>query len=509
MERSAYRTEEAIDSSLCAVCGDLARVMCPCLQRHFCTLDCQNADWSKGGHHLVCKFDKEPHMWKAATQPEVQLSPNVKISNEAPQASNWRVLGICELLNISAGAAFLTDESKRRDFEGEVRYSPVSGASRSSSNRVINAHYQDPAYIAQEDTHMSVSPSRSIVERKRSHPDELQIYRRSTHPFADTQRSIRQETSLPNYRTTVRNEHEHDHSRYNGYLQPTPDFIKPNHAPTRRTEIEAKYVDEANNHHEVDSHLEQRPEPKRQYASARIGPQMPIFVSQNKPGLVRMNLASNNFGFRGQNHYKHARHLSSDVASNHKPVTEPTSKVRACTWEGCNRTFTRSDHFTRHLNTHTGHRPFTCAWDGCGKSFGQANNLTRHLKTHKKEKLYSCSWEGCAKTFSEANNLANHFRQHSDAGPHMCSWDDCTKTFADPGYMAAHERKHSRTEVFRCTDESCERSFSTRNYLKSHLRTHTIEKPFACTRCFKRFNQSSILSRHVRTHELEQATHSS
>ncbi|TLS27676.1 hypothetical protein PpBr36_05021, partial [Pyricularia pennisetigena] len=49
----------------------------------------------------------------------------------------------------------------------------------------------------------------------------------------------------------------------------------------------------------------------------------------------------------------------------------------------CARSYSRADHLTRHIRSHTQHKPYTC--QHCGKSFGRIDLLRRHVAAHNPE----------------------------------------------------------------------------------------------------------------------------
>lgn len=61
-----------------------------------------------------------------------------------------------------------------------------------------------------------------------------------------------------------------------------------------------------------------------------------------------------------------------------------------CDEPGCNKSFKRTDHLTRHKRNHVSKNLFTCTWSGCSKSFVRrdvwSKHMQRHVARHEKQK---------------------------------------------------------------------------------------------------------------------------
>ncbi|KAJ2120098.1 zinc-finger protein [Coemansia sp. RSA 1822] len=137
----------------------------------------------------------------------------------------------------------------------------------------------------------------------------------------------------------------------------------------------------------------------------------------------------------------------------------------------CAKRFSEAHIMQQHLRVHTGEKPFKCVQDGCGKEFAVSSALTIHRRTHTGERPYECRFGGCDRRFAESSNLTKHMRIHTGERPFKCPQSECGKTFSRPDQVSRHQRMHSGRRPLPCPIEQCKKSFSTPATRQSHLRS--------------------------------------
>ncbi|GAA5853353.1 hypothetical protein JCM3766R1_006948 [Sporobolomyces carnicolor] len=212
--------------------------------------------------------------------------------------------------------------------------------------------------------------------------------------------------------------------------------------------------------------------------------------------------------------------LSPPSASRSSPP--PAAAVHVCRWRSCGLSFPTSSDLMEHLSIDhigSGKARYTCEWEGCDRStracderhdgdaerdkkaFRQRQKVMRHLQMHTGDRPFACGV--CGKTFSESLTLTQHMRVHTQERPYVCDHPGCDKAFALASALTIHKRTHTGDRPFACPHPGCNAAFAESSNLSKHVRIHTSERRFVCqvAGCGKAFGRSDQLKRHGKTHD--------
>ena len=197
----------------------------------------------------------------------------------------------------------------------------------------------------------------------------------------------------------------------------------------------------------------------------------------------------------------HVPEHTKDVPKNPKNSSDSEEEsAHICKWVDpesgvtCNEVFESTELLTNHLlkeHVKSGKSSYLCHWEGCsrcGKPFTQKQKITRHLNTHTKHKPFQC--EICNKRFSLELMLKQHMRIHTGEKPYKC--DICGKTFKTSSSLTIHLRVHSGDKPMEC--KICGKRFNESSNLNKHMKIHFRE--FKCVHCLKSFDSKLKFDRH-------------
>ncbi|KAI9453415.1 hypothetical protein BJY52DRAFT_1123613 [Lactarius psammicola] len=218
-------------------------------------------------------------------------------------------------------------------------------------------------------------------------------------------------------------------------------------------------------------------------------------------------------------------HLNVYLSEHPDPFATSSSCLRfssevlglSCQWDncvagaGCGLSFASVDDLMNHLTADhvgSGKNHYECLWSGCERSgekgFSSKQKVCRHLQMHTGHKPFQCKL--CKQHFSEAATLQQHMRRHTQEKPYLCDVPGCGKAFAIAGALTIHRRTHMGLKPFKC--KYCERAFSESSNLSKHMRTHTGVRPYVCEEpgCGKAFARPDQFTRHQGVHSRRHRT---
>ncbi|EIN06187.1 hypothetical protein PUNSTDRAFT_46416 [Punctularia strigosozonata HHB-11173 SS5] len=193
------------------------------------------------------------------------------------------------------------------------------------------------------------------------------------------------------------------------------------------------------------------------------------------------------------------------VTSSSSSTSTSTITTHICRWQSCTASFPSAALLTAHIadaHVGAGRARYECLWAGCdrhsARGFTSKQKVLRHVQSHTGHRPYTCDL--CGAGFSEAATLGQHVRRHNQTKPYVCDFPGCGKAFTVTGALTIHKRTHNGQKPFKCT--FCDRAFSESSNLSKHLRTHTGARPYKCAEpgCDKAFARPDQLARHQSVH---------
>ncbi|XP_022139244.1 transcription factor IIIA isoform X2 [Momordica charantia] len=204
--------------------------------------------------------------------------------------------------------------------------------------------------------------------------------------------------------------------------------------------------------------------------------------------------------------------VSSHISAHHKMGSDTQQDVReGKTKDGksnicpeCGAAFKKPAYLKQHMLSHSLERPYICSIDGCQASYRRKDHLTRHLLQHQGN-VFKCPIESCSNEFASQDSLKRHWKNfhEDDARPEakcekqfVCPEDGCGKVFRYGSQLQKHEDSH---EAY-CAEPGCMRPFTNKQCLKAHIQS--CHQYIKCEICGSEKLRKNI-KRHLRKHESE------
>ena len=106
------------------------------------------------------------------------------------------------------------------------------------------------------------------------------------------------------------------------------------------------------------------------------------------------------------------------LSESHDSTHDCASAAHVCYWDSCNASFKTCTELTEHLTINhvgSGKRRYDCHWGNCPRNgtqgFASKQKILRHLQAHTGHRPFVCT--ECGQHFSEAATLQQHMRRHT------------------------------------------------------------------------------------------------
>ena len=157
----------------------------------------------------------------------------------------------------------------------------------------------------------------------------------------------------------------------------------------------------------------------------------------------------------------------------------------------CNRAFFTLSHLNEHITSHTGDRkPYSCTV--CGKVFSTETSIRRHENLHAGMKLVWCTV--CHKKLPSRYSLMKHRAEVHDGQNNIRLFKDYSKLSLTTSNLTSPACAHSSDRSYPCSQ--CGKCYSSMASLKTHEKKHTEIKPHQCDCCKRSFYQPHELRKH-------------
>ncbi|XP_061382933.1 zinc finger protein 629-like isoform X1 [Danaus plexippus] len=131
----------------------------------------------------------------------------------------------------------------------------------------------------------------------------------------------------------------------------------------------------------------------------------------------------------------------------------------------CPERFVSLSKLTKHVRSHAGDRPYPCKF--CDKSFTKSHHYTRHLRVkHRSRHTEQYRCEQCDDTFTSQDDLIYHSAIHATQNL-ICPL--CQEKFDNVDDVTTHIKSHVSGVEFEC--DFCELVFTSKEKLDNHLIT--------------------------------------